>query len=403
MPRPPERPLRLFERTGIELEYMIVDRETLAVRPIADELLRAVGGGYDMEVERDDIAWSNELALHVIELKTNGPVERLDAALGERFASELVAMDELLAPHGAQLMAGGMHPTMDPDTELVLWPHEDDVIYASFDRIFSCRGHGWANLQSCHINLPFLGDDEFGRLHAAIRALLPLMPALAASSPVVGGEATGLMDNRMEFYRLNARAVPQVGGQVVPEPLYTRAAYEGMLQELYRAIAPHDPEAILQHEWLNARGCIARFDRMAIEIRVLDLQEHPAGDLAVAAIVVEAVRGLAMGDPARLQAAAELDTDRLAAIFRAAVREGDGLVVDDGPLLAALGVGGACSARELWLRLAQRAGIDGGPWAAWLERYADEGCLARRILARGPGEGAAHWAQGLLRPGVGGG
>ena len=31
--------LHLFEATGIELEYMIVDARTLAVRPIADRLL----------------------------------------------------------------------------------------------------------------------------------------------------------------------------------------------------------------------------------------------------------------------------------------------------------------------------------------------------------------------------
>ena len=31
----------LFSAFGIEIEYMIVDRETLAVRPIADKLLAA--------------------------------------------------------------------------------------------------------------------------------------------------------------------------------------------------------------------------------------------------------------------------------------------------------------------------------------------------------------------------
>ena len=35
------------------------------------------------------------------------------------------------------------------------------------------------------LNLPFSSDEEFGRLHAAIRLLLPLLPALAASSPLV--------------------------------------------------------------------------------------------------------------------------------------------------------------------------------------------------------------------------
>ncbi|HAL85576.1 MAG TPA: hypothetical protein DCM31_01010, partial [Deferribacteraceae bacterium] len=37
---------------------------------------------------------------------------------------------------------------------------------------------------------------------------------------------------------------------------------------MYRDIAPYDPECILQEEWLNSRGAIARFDRKAIEIRL---------------------------------------------------------------------------------------------------------------------------------------
>lgn len=59
------KPLHAFDGYGIELEYMIVDRDTLAVRPIADRLV-----GEDGEVSRGHYAWSNEVVLHVIELKT---------------------------------------------------------------------------------------------------------------------------------------------------------------------------------------------------------------------------------------------------------------------------------------------------------------------------------------------
>ena len=78
-------------------------------------------------------------------------------------------------------------PWMDPERELRLWPHEHSDIYRAFDRIFGCRGHGWANLQSTHLNLPFRGDDEFVLLHDAVRLVLPLVPALAAASPVIDG------------------------------------------------------------------------------------------------------------------------------------------------------------------------------------------------------------------------
>ena len=87
-------------------------------------------------------------------------------------------------------MPTAMHPWMDPATETVLWDDATDV-YRTYDRIYGCRGHGWANLQSMHVNLPFADDSQFARLHAAIRLVLPLLPALAASSPIAEGSVDG--------------------------------------------------------------------------------------------------------------------------------------------------------------------------------------------------------------------
>lgn len=47
---------------------------------------------------------------------------------------------------------------------------------------------------------------------------------------------------------------------------------------------------MLRREFANARGAIARFDRGAIELRLLDIQECPAADIAVVRLVSELVR-----------------------------------------------------------------------------------------------------------------
>src|SRR5690606_27081536 len=113
-------------------------------------------------------------------------------------------------------------------------------------------------------------DDELARLHAAIRLLLPLLPALAASSPYVEGRATPELDHRLLVYRENAARVPSVSGMVVPEHIVSAMDYQQrVLQPIYDDLAPLDPEGLLRHEWVNARGCIARFDRGALEVRVL--------------------------------------------------------------------------------------------------------------------------------------
>src|SRR5262245_26041741 len=73
----PNAPLGLFAGYGVELEYMIVDAESLDVRPLADRLLAAAAGHLTGEYEAGDAAWSNELVAHLIEIKTNGPVARM--------------------------------------------------------------------------------------------------------------------------------------------------------------------------------------------------------------------------------------------------------------------------------------------------------------------------------------
>ncbi len=283
----------LFEKFGIEIEYMIVGSNDFAVRPIADDLIAGLCGAKQSTCPVGGCHLSNELAAHVVELKCPEPVSDL-AALGAAFADAVQRVESALEPFDARLLPGPMHPVMDPARESKLWEHEGYEIYSLYDRIFGCRRHGWLNLQSCHLNLPFAGDDEFARLHAAIILLLPLMPALTAGSPFCEGSVTGLADTRLDIYRHNQERFPAITGPVIPEAVFSRQEYEEtILAPMYREIAPVDPEGVLQFEWLNSRGAIARFDRDAIEIRLLDSQECPAADIALAAFVVEVLRRLA--------------------------------------------------------------------------------------------------------------
>ncbi len=382
----PHSPLGLFQGFGVELEYMIVDSTTQAIRPIADQLLK-LNGRYESEVEHGQLAWSNELVLHVIEFKTNGPAQTL-RGLADVFQEHVRQVGRLLAPLGARLMPTAMHPTMDPFRETVLWPHEFNEVYAGFNRIFDCSGHGWANLQSAHVNLPFKDDEEFARLHAAIRLVLPIVPALAASSPVADGEVKSWLDTRMETYRLNAVRVPSVTGLVIPEPVASQTEYQKrILDPLYADLAPFDPDGVLRHEWANARGAIARFDRNTIEIRVIDVQECPLADLAVTAAIVAVVRALAHAEAPSLAAQLELGTEALAEVLLHTIRHADQAVIEDRDYLAVLGVGagGPRRAGEVWRDLIEHHGSgadDLSEWSAVLETMLQEGCLARRILRR---------------------
>jgi hypothetical protein len=318
------------------------------------------------------------LALHVIELKTNGPAVSLGPLAG-LFQNHVGRINALLQPRGARLMPTAMHPWMSPDRELKLWPHEYNPIYEIYNRIFDCRGHGWANLQSVHLNLPFSGDDEFGRLHAAIRLLMPILPALAASSPVADGQFSGFQDYRMEVYRHNSRRVPSIAADIIPEPVFTRSAYEKQIfQPMYRDIASLDPDGTLQFEWLNSRGAIARFDRNTIEIRVLDVQECPAADLAICQMIVTVLKSLVDEQWTTTAQQQSIAVEPLAQLLQATTRDADRAIIENTEYLSQFGVHAPrSSAHDLWKHLVgQVPSLSSDPI---VNTILHEGPLSRRI------------------------
>jgi gamma-glutamyl:cysteine ligase YbdK (ATP-grasp superfamily) len=213
MQQPPR--IHLFQGYGIELEYMLVDRDTLKIKPITDELIKHETGAYQSDFENGIVTWSNELVLHVVELKSTRP-ENNFTGLENAFAENVRRINAILASSNAMLMPSAAHPFMNPMTETKIWPHENNEVYDIYNKIFDCRGHGWSNLQSTHLNLPFFDDEEFAKLHAAVRIVLPLLPALCASSPILDGQLTGMLDTRLKYYRTNQSKMPSITGRVIP-------------------------------------------------------------------------------------------------------------------------------------------------------------------------------------------
>jgi gamma-glutamyl:cysteine ligase YbdK (ATP-grasp superfamily) len=293
------RKYSLFEVTGIELEYPTVDSE-LRTQRLVEPLFRRLAGRPVSDVERGDTVFSNELAAHVFEIKTAGPRRSLAVAERQLVKGLQPVLRLLREEFGARLLPTGMHPFMAPE-EGRTWPRAGRGIYETYSRLFDTRGHGWMNVQSCHINLPFGDEKETVLLHNAIACLMPYLPALAASSPIFGGRLGPNVDNRLAFYRTNQKRIPHITGKVVPELMSSFAQYKrDILGPIYRDLRKIPGGARLCHEWINSRGAIVRFNRRAIEIRVLDTQECVRMDIAIASFVRAAlqtmVRWLASGE-----------------------------------------------------------------------------------------------------------
>ena len=102
------------------------------------------------------------------------------------------------------------------------------------------------------------------------------------------------MDNRLQFYKTNQREVPSITGDVVPEYVSSFKMYHEQIIGKYScdlAKAGADP-AVLLKEWVNSRGIIFRFDRSALEVRVMDEQECIKSDVALSCFVRATLRGL---------------------------------------------------------------------------------------------------------------
>lgn len=383
MNQPPR--IHLFQGYGIELEYMLVDKDTLAVKPVVDELLKHELGEYGSDFENGIVTWSNELVLHVVEIKSSKPEANFNA-LENGFAENVKRINAILDKWNAMLMPTATHPFMNPMEESKLWPHDNNEVYELYDKIFNCKGHGWSNLQSTHLNLPFYDDEEFAKLHAAVRIVLPILPALCASSPIMDGKVSGMVNTRLKYYKANQSRIPSITGKVIPEAIFSKRNYTNTIYDkIKQDIAPYDPDNILNPIWVNSRGAIPRFDRGSIEIRLMDIQECPTADLAIMTLVIETIKAFVQEKFISLDQQMKLRTDPMATLFEKCYVTGQKTIVSNPEYLEAFGIRSESrTAVDVWLSIMKKLINSGNTalerWTPELNVILNEGTLSDRIL-----------------------
>lgn len=194
-------------------------------------------------------------------------------------------------------------------------------------------------------------------MHTAIRLLLPLLPALAASSPIAGRKWTGNVDSRLHAYVHHCDAIPPLIGKVIPEVIRDQDEYDRIVyRPIGAAIAENRMSPVMRAEFLNARGAIARFDRGSIEIRVMDVQEYPGADVAICAAIVSVLRDLVDQQWCTLEQQALIDTDSLRAILDATIRDGEHVVIQMPEYLSCFGLSQpSIKVSKIWSTLLDRA------------------------------------------------
>ena len=278
-------PYRAFEVCGLELEYALVDRD-LNRAPLVEATLAALAGRPTSEIELGAVGLTNEIVDHVLEIRTDVPLPSLvetEAVLveGVRRVGALLATRQ----RGARLLPTAMHPWLDP-TQAALWTRSNRRIYQTYERLFETKVHGWRNVQSCHVNLPLGTEEEAVALLNACALLVPYLPALAASSPMLEGELGPAVCNRLAHVLTHQLKIPETQGQLVPEYCESLSAYRrDIFKPMFKAIDALPESRAIRGEFLNARGAVIKFSRQSLEVRVLDTQECVRLDVAIACFV----------------------------------------------------------------------------------------------------------------------
>jgi gamma-glutamyl:cysteine ligase YbdK (ATP-grasp superfamily) len=281
-----------LEVLGPEHEYSLVD-EQLRPLPIVDQVIKAFKGRVVNVVSLNGYSLGKELQAHVAELKANTPFPS-PVTFEEQMHKGVQEVTEFVGrKYTAQLLGTGMHPLLDLDDAQV-WPHRGRKLFAVLDRLFNLHQHGWLNIQSFQLNLSYGNEGDAIRLHNQVARLLPYLPAVAAASPVYEATVSDDLDSRLRFYWINQRAVPSITGDVIPEVVhsfheYRRSIIARYSEDLQRVGAPDD---LLHREWMNSRGAIFRFDRRALEIRIMDEQECVKADVALSCFIRACLRGM---------------------------------------------------------------------------------------------------------------
>ena len=214
---------------GVEEELVLVDAATNAQSAGVRRLLEAVDG-HDLPGR-----FKTELFASIVELNTDVCADAHEAARSVRALRAAGA--EAAAGIGLALLAAGTHPRTRPEELEVV----DEPRYrAMLDYAGATARRQGVNGLHVHVGMP----DGDACLHALEGALpwLPVVLALSASSPDLGGEDTGFSSNRA----IVLSELPRSGA---PPPFARWPEWEAFVGRLAALELPRDYTAL----WWDVR------------------------------------------------------------------------------------------------------------------------------------------------------
>jgi glutamate---cysteine ligase / carboxylate-amine ligase len=307
---------------GLEEEFAILDPESLDLVPRFEELRDAALAGDPVLGE----AIAGELISSEIEI-TSGRGEDLHDAL-TRQRDHRRRLFELAAARGVVLAATGTHPWAD-------YREQPNIDTEHYRRVvdglqYVARRN---NTFSLHVHVGVRGADRAIAACDRLRAVLPTLLAVSASSPYLDARDAGLHSARTQSF---TKSFPRCG---IPDAYGDWASYAKYIDFLTRT------NSIVEYTqvWWSVRP---HFSFGTVEVRICDAQataqESDALATLIVACVAQAARDHDEGRPS-ITGDAFLERRVIEENFWRAIRHGmDGDLIDfatgeERPAAAALG------------------------------------------------------------------
>jgi len=243
---------------AVEEEFALLDPDSLGLVNRYEDLKAAAAGS---ELDEHLVG---ELIASEAEVRTGKCADFAEAA--SRMAERRAQLQALARDQGLQLGATGAHPwSRWQDQRIIDTPH-----YRRNDEIL--RYVVWRNNTfGLHVHVGIRGGDRAIAVHNALRALLPELLALSASSPFVEEVDTGLHSARTQIF---TRTFPRCG---IPDAYDGWPEFEDYVAFLYRT------GSISEHTqlWWSVRPHLAY---PTVELRIMDGQPDLGEAQSVAAL-----------------------------------------------------------------------------------------------------------------------
>src|SRR5215210_8390929 len=254
---------------GIEEEFQILDRDTLALSQRFEELFEA-GRADDLLHERV----AGELISSEIEIRS---------AKGDTFAHALASQREargrlfaLAAEHGIRLGSTGTHPFSPWQEQRII----DTEHYRRLQRdlgYVARRNNTW----SLHVHVGVRGAERAIAVCDRLRPVLPELLAVSANSPFLDGHDAGLHTVRTQIF---TKSFPRCG---IPEDWGSWAAYAEFVEFLHKTASVVEATQL----WWSVRP---HHSSGTVEVRICDAQTSAQEATGIAGLAVATVAQAAL-------------------------------------------------------------------------------------------------------------